>query len=149
MRLGRYMVQELLGLRGNAGALVSTAATATLPLFFIARMEEGGWLRFWTIFGASNQLLAALTLLSVATWLHARGRRIAFVLLPMGFVLATTLWALGSLTLSNLARTRGFDLEAVNGALSAALVILALLVGLSAAKRLTRPPPPGEVETPG
>jgi len=149
MRLGRYMVQELLGLRGNAGALVATGATATLPLFFIARMEEGGWLKFWTIFGASNQLLAALTLLSVATWLHARGRRLAFVLLPMAFVLTTTLWALGSLTLSNLARSRGLDLEAINGTLSAALVILALFVGLSAARRLTGAPAADGVETPG
>ncbi|HET9298324.1 MAG TPA: carbon starvation CstA family protein [Candidatus Polarisedimenticolaceae bacterium] len=149
MRLGRYMVQELLGLRGRKGALVATAATAILPLFFIARMEEGGWLRFWTIFGASNQLLAALTLLSVATWLHVRGRRTAFVLLPMAFVLATTLWALGSLALSNLAQTRGLDLEAVNGTLSAALVVLALLVGLSAARRLIRAPSAREAETPG
>jgi carbon starvation protein len=149
MRLGRYMVQELLGLRGRTGALVATGATATLPLFFIARMEGGGWLKFWTIFGASNQLLAALTLLSVATWLHARGRRVAFALLPMAFVLATTLWALGSLAVSNAARTQGLDLEAVNAALSAALVLLALFVGLSAARRLTRGRAAGGAGTPG
>jgi carbon starvation protein len=149
MRLGRYMVQELLGLRGTAGALVATLATATLPLFFIARMEGGAWLKFWTIFGASNQLLAALTLLSVATWLHARGRRVAFALLPMAFVLATTLWALGSLAWSNAARTRGLDLEAINALLSAALVALALFVGLSAVRRLTRAPAADEAGTPG
>ena len=137
MRLGRYMVQELLGLQGRAGAFVATAATATLPLFFIAQSEEGSWLKFWTIFGASNQLLAALTLLSIATWLHGKGRRVAFVLLPMGFVLATTLWALVSLTWSNAGRTQGLDLEAVNAGLSAALVGLALFVGAAAVKRLT------------
>ena len=83
--------------KDEQGRTIVANFPATLPLFFIARMEGGGWLRFWTIFGASNQLLAALTLLSVATWLHARGRRFAFALLPMLFVLATTLWALGSL----------------------------------------------------
>jgi carbon starvation protein len=136
MRLGRYMVQELLGLPGRKGALVATVATATLPLFFIAQTEGGSWLRFWTIFGASNQLLAALTLLSVAAWLRSRGRRVLFVLLPMGFVLATTLWALGTLAFRNLVRSRGLDLEAVNAALSAALIGLALFVGLAAARRL-------------
>ncbi len=28
------------------------------------------WQKFWTLFGASNQLLAALTLLSITVWLH-------------------------------------------------------------------------------
>ncbi len=51
-------------------------------------------MRFWTLFGTSNQLLAALTLMGVAVWLHREGRRCWYVLAPMAFVLAITCWAL-------------------------------------------------------
>ena len=148
MRLGRYMVQELLGLRGTAGALVATVATRPCPC-----SSWRGWRgRLAEVLDDLRRLQSApgrAHLLSVATWLHARGRRVAFALLPMAFVLATTLWALGSLAWSNAARTRGLDLEAINALLSAALVALALFVGLSAVRRLRRAPAADEAGKPG
>jgi carbon starvation protein len=94
------------------------------------------WQKFWTLFGASNQLLAALTLLAVTMWLHQARRRIAFTLLPMCFVLTITLWALGKLTWANLRASQGFDVELLNGIAAALLIVLALFLALSALVKL-------------
>ena len=94
------------------------------------------WAKFWTLFGASNQLLAALTLLAITVWLHQARRRIAFTLLPMLFVLTITLWALGKLAIANLAAAQGFDVELVNALAAAALIVLALFLAVSALLRV-------------
>src|SRR5687767_14261190 len=61
-RLGRYILQELLGLRGRAGAVAATAVTCLVPLALLAVSTPGSYRLFWTLFGTSNQLLAALSL---------------------------------------------------------------------------------------
>ncbi|MBC7833651.1 MAG: hypothetical protein H7Y88_00940, partial [Phycisphaerales bacterium] len=52
------------------------------------------WQTFWTLFGTSNQLLAALTLLGITVWLRRTGRRYWFALAPMLFVMVVTVTAL-------------------------------------------------------
>jgi carbon starvation protein len=136
MRLGRYLVQELLGWRGRAGAWVGTLATVALPAYFLSFGETGAWIKFWTLFGASNQLLAGLTLLAITVWLYQARQRIAFTLLPMLFVLTITLWALGRLVIVNFQATRGLDIELVNALASAALVALAVYVAAAALLKL-------------
>ena len=137
-RLGRYIVQELFGWKGRAGALAGTLLTVALPFYFITFAPPNSWVKFWTLFGASNQLLAALTLLAVTVWLYRARQRIAFTLAPMAFVLVITLWALVRMTLGNLRATKGFDIELVNGLASAALVILALYLAVTALLKLRR-----------
>ena len=132
MRLGRYLVQELLGMPGRAGAVVGTLVTVALPFFLIFFAKPGSWIEFWTLFGASNQLLAALSLLSVTVWLYKARRRIAFTLIPMLFVLAITLWALGSLVVGNLQSASGLDIKLVNGIASLTLIILAIYLVITA-----------------
>ncbi len=127
-RLGRYIVQELVGIQGRTGAFVGTAATIALPLFVAFIAKKGSWIDFWSLFGASNQLLAALTLLSITAWLYQARKRIAFTLLPMLFVLVITLWALGALVYGNFAAANGIDVKFVNG--MAALTLIALAVYL-------------------
>lgn len=105
-RLGRYILQELTGWRGPVGRAVVTALTAGVPLFFLLRHPTDAatpvWMTFWNLFGASNQLLAALTLLGVTVWLW-RTRRAAWVWvvtgLPCAFMYVMSIWALASLTL--------------------------------------------------
>jgi carbon starvation protein len=135
-RLGRYLIQELFGWRGSAGAWAGTLATVVAPGLLLFFAGDGMWQKFWTLFGASNQLLAALTLLSVTVWLHQARRRIAFTLLPMIFVLTITLWALGKLTFANLAASKGFDVELLNGVAAGLLILLALYLAVSAIVKL-------------
>jgi carbon starvation protein len=135
-RLGRYIVQELFGWRSRAGALAGTLLTTGVPLYFVVYAPPNSWSKFWTLFGASNQLLAALTLLTITVWLYQARRRIAFTLVPMLFVLAITLWALAALVVGNLRATRGLDIELVNALASAALVCLAVYLALLALFKL-------------
>lgn len=135
-RLGRYIVQELFGWRGRVGALVGTVLTIAVPFYFIVYAPPNSWTKFWTLFGASNQLLAGLTLLSVTVWLYKARQRIAFTLLPMIFVLVITLWALVSLVIGNLRVTKiangVVDIELVNAIAAGVLVLLALYLAVLA-----------------
>ena len=119
-RLGRYIAQELTGLTGRAGAWLGTAITAGVPLIFLLRpnVDANGnpvpaWRMFWSLFGASNQLLAALTLLGVTVWLW-RTRREAWVWivtgLPTALMYAMSTWALASMTLPKFRTAAGWTL---------------------------------------
>lgn len=132
LRLGRYIIQELFGLKGKIGAVIGTLATIVVPFVCVLIAPKGSWNDFWTLFGASNQLLAALSLLSITVWLHQARKRIAFTLLPMLFVLTITLWALGSLVIGNFSAANGVDVKFVNGIASLILILLALYLVITA-----------------
>ncbi len=108
-RLGRYIIQELTGLQNNFGRWLGTALTAGAPLFFLLKpgVDETGkalppiWQAFWNLFGASNQLLAALTLLGVTVWLWRtyRAKWVWFVTgIPTVLMYVMSTWALVSMT---------------------------------------------------
>lgn len=136
MRLGRYILQEMFGWKGLAGAVGGTIATGALPLYFLTLTPEGSWVRFWTLFGASNQLLAGLSLLAITVWLARARRRIAYTLVPMIFVLTITLWALFKLALGNIRASRGLDLELINALTATVLISLALYLAATALARV-------------
>ena len=127
-RLGRYLIQELTGLKTLFGATLATLVTVGAPALVLSMAGEGSWIKFWTLFGASNQLLAALTLLSVTMWLKQSGKRVAFTVVPLIFVLVITLWALISLSYTSYQQAAGFDASLLNSMFSAALIGLALFV---------------------
>ncbi len=136
MRLGRYIVQELFQIKGRIGAVVGTLATVALPFFFAFYAPKNSYLEFWTLFGASNQLLAGLTLLSITAWLYQARQRIAFTLLPMLFVLTITLWALVKMVIGNLEASQGIDTKLVNGIVSAILIVLSIYLIVTALLKL-------------
>jgi len=145
-RLGRLILQELFGWRGRAGGLAATLITLALPAWMLMSGEAGGWRLYWTLFGASNQLLAALSLLVVTVWLARARRPVAFTLLPLLFVLGVTLWALLALVADGLRRAQGPDAAAINALAAAGLVLLALYLCAAALARLAavRRPPAGD-----
>jgi carbon starvation protein len=67
-------------------SVISMGLTAALVL-------TGTWVYLWQMFGASNQLMAALSLLVVAVWLKSEKRNPTYALLPMIFMYVTTLAA--------------------------------------------------------
>ena len=136
MRLGRYIVQELIGVPGKTGAVIGTFGTVALPVMIAFLAKPGSWLDFWALFGASNQLLAGLTLLSITAWLYQARQRIAFTLLPMLFVLVVTIWALGNLVIGNFHAASGFDVKFINGAASLTLIALAIFLVITALIKL-------------
>ena len=82
-RLGRYILQELIGRSSRATAIVATALTVLVPLACLLAAGEGAYRLFWVLFGTSNQLLAALSLLGHLGLAAADGRRSAFTWVPM------------------------------------------------------------------
>ena len=111
-RLGRYIIQELTGWHDAKGRWLGTLLTAGVPVFFVTQSLTGPdgktvplWKTFWSLFGASNQLLAALTLLGVTVWLW-RTRRQVWVLfvtgIPTVFMYTMSTWALVRMIFSTL-----------------------------------------------
>lgn len=145
LRLGRYIVQELVGIKGKIGAVVGTLATIAIPFVCVLIAPKGSWNDFWTLFGASNQLLAALSLLSITAWLYQARQRIAFTLVPMLFVLVITLWALGALVIGNFSAANGIDVKFINGIASLALILLAIYLVITAFLKLRSERPKGEL----
>jgi len=136
-RLGRYIVQELFGWKSTLGIIGGTLLTMGLPFYVIATGGGGSsYINFWTLFGASNQLLAALTLLSITVWLYNARQRIGFTLFPMIFLLVITLWALGRLTIVNFQASKGVDIQLLNGIAAGALIGLALYLAVTALFKL-------------
>jgi carbon starvation protein len=95
------------------------------------------------LFGTSNQLLAALSLLGISVWLKRTGRKSLFTWIPMGFVLFITVW---SLVLQALTAVRVFaasgrvDVSVLNGGVSVVLQALAALLAVEAARALRGSP---------
>ena len=132
-RLGRHIMQELFGWKGARGMVTATAVTLAPAVFFISTAEKGAYLKFWTLFGTSNQLLASLTLLAITVWLMRTGRPYWFTAAPMFFVLSITLWAL-SLQFRDFARLvfeqglLGARDAAINGAAALLLLFMTALI---------------------
>ncbi|MBU1727306.1 MAG: carbon starvation protein A [Candidatus Omnitrophica bacterium] len=100
-RLARYIFQEFFGIEGKKTRYFATAVTLLLPaIFVLINIKDANgnivpaWKIIWPVFGATNQLLAGLALMVVAVWLKKKGKHIWFVVIPMAFMLAMTLWAL-------------------------------------------------------
>jgi carbon starvation protein len=104
-RLIRYNMQELsralrLPVLGNP-YLATAVAIGIIGFFALLRAPDPvtGQLKsvgsiLWQLFGASNQLLAALALLVVSLYLRSLGRPTVYTLLPMAFMLVVTISAL-------------------------------------------------------
>jgi carbon starvation protein len=138
-RLGRYLIEELTGMKGFWGASLGTLLTILPAAMILINTQSGMWAQFWSLFGAANQLLAALTLLVISVWLHQNNKRLAFTLIPMIFVLTTTIYALIQIARNNLTLSQGMDLAKMNSIVSISLVGLALyLVGIAYLKSKTK-----------
>jgi len=70
----------------HVSSFISMGFTAALVL-------TGTWVYLWQMFGASNQLMAALSLLVVAVWLKSEKRNPTYAVVPMIFMYLTTLAA--------------------------------------------------------
>ncbi len=124
-RLGRYTLQELLGLTGRAGAVLATAITCGVPLVFVLLSGPGAYRAYWTLFGTSNQLLAGLSLLAISVWLKRSGKRYWYTLYPMMFVLTITLWSLVLQIKTAFSAENATTIQLINGVVSLTLLGLA------------------------
>lgn len=86
--LGEWLGEAWVGFKNpHIAAFISMALTLGLVL-------SGTWIYLWQLFGASNQLMAALGLLVVTLWLYSTGRKTAYAFYPMIFMYLTTMAAI-------------------------------------------------------
>jgi carbon starvation protein len=141
-RLTRFTWQELFLPKSGESEIVLTGTRRVFANPFVATAIavisagflafSGGGMTIWPVFGASNQLLAALTLLSVTLFLLKRKLNFWIAFLPMIFMLVISGWALIVL----LGRTWG-----TNAPLFVAtqvLLALALVLAIQAARSLKK-----------
>ena len=149
-RLARYMFQEFWLKPGQTpkeatgvkavlcNPVVSTAITVVLGV----GLGMTGYSKIWPLFGAANQLLAALALLAVCAWLGNIGKNNKMFYFPMIFMLVVTLYSLfqtittkiGQITSTNpevLAKVDwGTYAQAILGALLFVLAIVLAVEGV-------------------
>ncbi len=88
---------------------------------------SGQTMSIWPVFGSANQLLAALALLALTVWVANLKKGYLFVLIPMIFMFAVTLTALGMLIYQNF-MIDNYTLTII----SVLLFTLAVLLGIKA-----------------
>jgi carbon starvation protein len=125
--LGEWLGDAWVGFKNqHVATIISSAAVLFLVL-------SGTWVYLWQLFGASNQLMAALSLLIVTVWLASARRNPSFAGIPMVFMYVTTI-AASLVTARNLYTTiatkEGVATISVIG--SWAMIIVALLLVVAA-----------------
>jgi carbon starvation protein len=86
--LGEWLGDTWVGFKNpHIAAIVSMALTFVLVL-------SGTWIYLWQLFGASNQLMASLSLLIVSIWLKSTGKNPRYAFWPMVFMYITTMAAI-------------------------------------------------------
>jgi carbon starvation protein len=104
IRLSRYLLEEFWkGIFETPPAFLQNRAVNTVIIAGLAGVLafNQGYRAVWPVFGAANQLLAALTLIAATAWLLKNGKRIWFTLLPAIFMMVTTIYALWMLIQKN------------------------------------------------
>ena len=140
-RLGRYQIQELTDYKVGKYPATLAVVLLALVLVYVKTTNAAGklvpaWAVIWPVFGASNQLVAALAILGLAMWvIRGLKKKATFLLIPFWFMLATSM---AGLVVEIKATLTSQNPNYILAAISALLLILALLMtkeGLSALKK--------------
>ena len=130
-RLARYQIQELTDYKINKYAATIIAVIVALVLVYVKTKGPDGnpvpaWAVIWPVFGASNQLVAALAILGIAMWI-IRGlkKKATFLLVPFWFMLFTSMAGLVVEIKSTLTSAHP---NYILAGISALLLVLALLM---------------------
>lgn len=147
-RLARYMFQEFFvpsgktreDLTGWKRTITNPIVATVITVVLGVALGLTGYAKIWALFGAANQLLAALGLLAVCCWLGKIGRNNKMFYIPMFFMLVVTLT---SLVFTIKAQFVGIDAGTdvawcwVRGVIAILLVILAIVLVVEGVRALS------------
>ena len=106
-RLARFTFQEFFEhteeKEDTNKPLLKNRYFATLMVIVLSGLLllSGEFTSIWPIFGSANQLLAAVALLTIATWLLHKKKAVWFVVIPMVFMFLVTISSLVLFTIDN------------------------------------------------
>ena len=150
-RLARFMFQEFWlnpgenpkDVKSGFRKLMVNPYFATIITVILGiSLGMGGFAKIWGLFGAANQLLAAIGLLAVAAWLGNAGKNNKMFLFPMTFMLVVTISSLVIIVINQLgiinAGTAGWGpyAQVIIGSL---LVVLALVLAYEGYRTVSHP----------
>ena len=146
-RMGRFMFQEFWidstkgetpeNVTGYKKVLANPYVATVITVFFGILLGMNGYGKIWALFGSANQLLAALALLAVATWLGNIGKNNKMFLIPMVFMLFVTICSLIINTKAQIGKIAegGADwgpyAQAILGVLLVVLAVVLAIEGIS------------------
>ncbi|WP_099352966.1 carbon starvation CstA family protein [Fredinandcohnia onubensis] len=146
VRLMRYIIAEL-GSEYKVPALQKAHVATTVAVVTSAALVllpkgpngfgSGGYV-LWPLFGTSNQLLAAISLLLISVWLKRLGRNYLVTLIPMLFLLVMTVWAMVQQVIFDWAGVGGTDANLLLFILGSIILIFAVWIVLTAFKELSK-----------
>ena len=141
-RLARYMFQEFWlepgqtwkDATGFKRVLTNPYVATLITVILGIALGMTGYAKIWALFGAANQLLAALGLLAVAAWLGTMGKNNKMFLFPMAFMLIVTIVSLCQTILTNFKAATAGTGEIlwcwIRAGLGTLLVILAIVLAI-------------------
>lgn len=146
-RLARYMFQEFWmnpgedasQITGVRAFLIKPIVATLITVFLGIFLGLNGYANIWALFGAANQLLAALGLMAVATWLGQIGKNNRMFIPPMFFMLIVTICSLLLTIRSNLTAVTAGGAGAwpvVRLVLAILLVVLAIILAIDGVKTM-------------
>ncbi len=98
VRLQRYILEELgsqYRIKPLRNGIVATlVAVVTIGVLALGVDRGAGGMRIWPLFGTTNQLTGALTLLVLSAFLWRLKRNVLVTALPMVFLFVMTTWAM-------------------------------------------------------
>ena len=136
-RLARFMFQEFWLEPGqtakdiNSGwkkVMVNPVFATVLTVVLGIALGLTGWQKIWGLFGASNQLLAGIGLLAVATWLGNIGKNNKMFLAPMAFMVVVTI---SSLTITLIGQVKIIAAGGADWGPYAQVILAAFMIVLS------------------
>jgi len=151
LRITRLVLSDLAGPRlgGTFKNKYFSAIIVCIIVYILTSPHTGAAFYYiWGTFGGANQLMAGLALMIVSLWLTKEKRPTVYTVIPMLFMLATTLSALTYLVYDGIWGLKGYLATPVLGTLFAVGVNIFLLIlglfmcyeGAKAFKRLRAKP---------
>jgi len=143
VRLNRYLLEELwltlIGTRmpGFMKRIWFNSLLAVVLMFVMCYFNA--FEKIWHVFGAGNQLLAAMVMLVISMWLMRRKRQAWFAIIPAAFMTLTTVGALVWLFLNKYLPAGNYTLMVADVVL---VIMAAAMIGMTlhafATKRYAR-----------
>lgn len=139
-RLTRFLVEELFDWRGAGSRYLGTLLVLLLPAmaaFGEYTAPDGTvmpvWKAIWPLFGATNQLLAALALITFVVFLKHRRIAFAFALIPASVMVVMPIMALVMMVFQH-------GVLSMLGGIALGMVLLGLYVTVMSLKFVMEPP---------
>ena len=135
-RLTRFLIEELLAWRNQMSRFAGTLMALAIPAILVFQEFPGAdgnmqpaWKAIWPLFGATNQLLAALALLTFVVFLKVGRVKYGFALVP-----ALVMMLMPMIALALMADKYGF--QSLIGGTAAGMFLLGIFLSYFSLRKL-------------